>query len=306
MRAVRPFTIAIFQLVFAALGWSQASEFTCPRITPKESSSGPPPDLCDKVYRVHCGDNTLSGFLAQVNKQVGILTALHGVVECRGRDAKLTAKKADPLVDDLVVAQVDMKRDLAFLISPSRKLPANLHLKANEGYENELRQGVRGELRVVGYPQSIEMQMGFTVSPQENPLVKLRYLLPGSDLGTYKSRNSPDIELSVLSLSGPIQPGFSGAPILDRNGEVVAVADGGLGLGSEIGWAIPVAQIEWKDTNSPENDFRTLSSDDKLLTSYVQPASAPALYFADSRELPGAVHKLQGGMDTEVYRRAGK
>jgi WD40 repeat protein len=32
-------------------------------------------------------------------------------------------------------------------------------------------------------------------------------------------------------------------------------------------------------------------------------APAPPLYFADSRELPGAIHKLQGGAVTEVYRR---
>lgn len=57
-----------------------------------------------------------------------------------------------------------------------------------------------------------------------------------SELQTLKF---PDLSAQVLHLSGPLQPGDSGAPVLDQSGEVVGIGSGGLQQGaSSISWAM--------------------------------------------------------------------
>lgn len=57
-----------------------------------------------------------------------------------------------------------------------------------------------------------------------------------SELQTLKF---PDLSASVLHLSGPLQPGDSGAPVLDQSGQVVGIGSGGLQHGaSSISWAM--------------------------------------------------------------------
>lgn len=57
-----------------------------------------------------------------------------------------------------------------------------------------------------------------------------------SELQTLKF---PDLSANVLHLSGPLQPGDSGAPVLDQSGQVVGIGSGGLQHGaSSISWAM--------------------------------------------------------------------
>lgn len=52
----------------------------------------------------------------------------------------------------------------------------------------------------------------------------------------------PKYDNQILRVSDTIQPGHSGAPIINRNGQVVGIADGGLYEGvKRINWAIPAA-----------------------------------------------------------------
>lgn len=57
-------------------------------------------------------------------------------------------------------------------------------------------------------------------------------------------RGSPLYNAKVLSIQGEIEPGHSGAPILDSKNRVLAIANGGL-KGGTVGicWAIPINQV---------------------------------------------------------------
>jgi hypothetical protein len=129
MRAIMRFILAISAVVFClAPSWSQTNDRTCPYHPPSPPSDGPPPDLCDRIYRVVCqedahNDHISTGFLAQVNGQVGLITALHGVVACQDA-GKLEALGHGVLVDDLVITKVDAAHDVVFLTS--KQLPKTL------------------------------------------------------------------------------------------------------------------------------------------------------------------------------------
>lgn len=278
-----------------------ADPLLCPHTVP-HGEEATTPELCDKVYRVQCADEVSSGFLAKLDDQIGLLTTLHGIAACQ--NAPLRAENVHVKASELRVTRVDVARDLAFL--QSKELPSQ-YLKDHPNYEKELSSGARGDLRIVGYPESLSLQFGFVLRPQDIPLVALNDLIPETDAGTaFRSRNSPEASQIVLSLSGPIQPGFSGAPILNSVGEVVAVADGGLAPGTEIGWAIPYARAKLQPASSLAAAVSRLPSlpvNHSLLTSFATTA-VPAVYFVDWRERPGAIHRLQAGQITDVYRRS--
>jgi hypothetical protein len=68
--------------------------------------------------------------------------------------------------------------------------------------------------------------------------------LDGDTASRIKYRGSPAIGSKVLSLSGGVLPGHSGAPILDTEGLVVGIGNGGLKSGTiGIGWGIPITEI---------------------------------------------------------------
>ena len=55
---------------------------------------------------------------------------------------------------------------------------------------------------------------------------------------------SPSLELDIVNLTKSIVPGTSGSPIVDGNGTVVAIADGGLKGGiTGVNWAIPAHHV---------------------------------------------------------------
>src|ERR1035441_6399066 len=76
------------------------------------------------------------------------------------------------------------------------------------------------------------------------PMRRLGDLLPSSLARRLQTRNSPDINIEVLSIQGHLLPGHSGAPILNAKGQVIGIANGGLQTGEvEISWAVPIEKI---------------------------------------------------------------
>jgi hypothetical protein len=68
----------------------------------------------------------------------------------------------------------------------------------------------------------------------------LRNILSSDIAEKFLDRRSPDPDKDVVSIDSTLLPGHSGAPILDSQNRVLAIADGGLQGGfSEICWAIP-------------------------------------------------------------------
>ena len=73
---------------------------------------------------------------------------------------------------------------------------------------------------------------------------KLRDIVPPSVAIELSSAGSPSLDLDITSIEGHLLPGDSGAPIFNKQGRVVAIADGGLANGRVgISWAIPVKYL---------------------------------------------------------------
>jgi hypothetical protein len=203
-------------------------------------------DINDQVYRItanKCGPTSegknriQTGFRAETKNGIRLVTALHGVVGC----TVILAWRQDISIDDLKLDKVDVFHDAALLYSvelindPRPPLKFSTYLG-------------KSELKVVGYPRGITSELSHRVNFHEKPQVRLKDLIPPELIQAFDDRDSPDIEARVLSLTGSIQPGYSGAPILDSAQRVIAVANGGLAGGSaNIGWAIPYENITWHD-----------------------------------------------------------
>lgn len=64
------------------------------------------------------------------------------------------------------------------------------------------------------------------------------------DRQSLRSLGFPSIDMDVVQLNGDLLPGDSGAPIVNAEGVVVAVGNGGLRNGTVgIGWAVPTAYL---------------------------------------------------------------
>ncbi len=79
--------------------------------------------------------------------------------------------------------------------------------------------------------------------PTLRPVRLLREMVPGVELAAMDNRGSPALGTEVLSVNGPLQPGHSGAPIFDDEGQIVDIANGGFVVGQYgVGWAsLPTA-----------------------------------------------------------------
>jgi len=64
----------------------------------------------------------------------------------------------------------------------------------------------------------------------------------------------PNMTLPVMYLIGSLLPGYSGSPIFNNKGELVAISDGGLENGQDnVSWAIPASHLDdLKETDNPD------------------------------------------------------
>lgn len=298
MCTIRFLSVAVVQLLLQAIpGSSQAS--SCPLAEDFPVGSANSTDLCEQVYRINCDDHRISsGFVANLKTQngvpaIGLVTALHGVANCK----TISAANSKRSIYNLVLTDVDLKRDIAFLTSSSTS--ASSYLPTQTALPK-----TGGSVRILGYPEGSNVQWDLAMIPRAGPLLKLSDLLNDQDRQALSARKSPDVEQEVMALMGPIQPGLSGSPVLTEGGQVLAVANGGLGLGSDIGWAIPYSEIEWDLARADSSAIQNLSINPAPpLVSYKNPASVPALYYTNSLESPGRIYELQGGKSTAVYQR---
>ncbi len=196
-----------------------------------------------------------TGFYAEAKGTRGIVTALHGVAGCQGHQAAVQedGNRTDAIyIDDLTPMYVDRERDVVFLRSDKLESTQIPPLQASS-----LAAALHQTLTVIGYPQGVMNQQDNHVTFHAIPRRKLRELLPPNIQQQFTQRRSPDPEREVLNLEGHIQPGHSGAPILDPQKHVIGVANGGLAGGFvENGWAIPWTEINWQEyRQSAVNDL---------------------------------------------------
>jgi hypothetical protein len=180
------------------------------------------------------GQMTASGFVWRDSRHV--VTALHAAVGCSRLIVYSEFKKDSApaqvvrahLVSDLALLQF-IDRDLGLAPIPELKGPPD----------------TRGEFTTWGYPRGVRQMTDVrtefagglargatTLEAAYGGVAGLDELLAGQ---THPQRGA-----SILRVTSTLQPGQSGAPILDSQGRVVAVADGGL-LGGylTLNWSIP-------------------------------------------------------------------
>lgn len=208
--------------------WAQSSSFT------------PSPHIY-KIAAADCetgpAERVQSGF--RVKTQVGIITALHGVLGCK-------TIIAEPGGDGqsfhaLLIGKVDTRHDIAILWS---KELAGAPLVGLATMTETLTIDVTETYQVIGYPFGLFRQKP-TIDVKILERTALGNLLPAAAINAIADRDSPAIDAEVLSVQAHLVPGHSGAPILNQREQVVGIGNGGLDLGRvEMGWAIPWDEID--------------------------------------------------------------
>lgn len=209
----------------------------------------------------------------------GIVTALHGVVGCNSIVAQpIGNAKA---YRDLIITEVDIDRDAAILWSEELASASAMGLKQSTISSTSDFEGVY----VVGYPKDIISQR-LLKNVEIIDTTALGNLLPISDLEAMAARGSPSIAVEVFAAQASFVPGHSGAPVLNKDGRVIGIANGGLDLGRiDMAWAIPWNSVQWTIVSSKVAqqvsmiDLQRLKElerlDPKLLFSFEEQSSTP-------------------------------
>lgn len=72
----------------------------------------------------------------------------------------------------------------------------------------------------------------------------LQHLLPGKAAKVLAETDIPSIDLPIYYLDGSLLPGYSGAPVVNENGDLIGVGNGGLESGaSSVSWVIPAIHL---------------------------------------------------------------
>ena len=173
------------------------------------------------------GDRAGSGFV--LGEGGLIVTDLHVIAGCASYQVKY------PGIDELpaTVAHVLTARDLALLKVDHPPAVPGLQLAA-------MPPQVKEELDVIGFPLGLpaydDAGLHVTLATQLTPA--LRDGLDPQTLDELKSVGSPTLDTQVVRVDGNLLPGNSGAPLIDYQGKVAGIGDGGLERGTVgIGWA---------------------------------------------------------------------
>ncbi|HEY3757602.1 MAG TPA: serine protease [Opitutaceae bacterium] len=178
------------------------------------------------------------------------VTCLHAVA-----NAAHVTVTFDSGVTNATVKTILKRYDLALLelaapisatpLDPAASIPdSHAHLEA-VGFPANLVNATsqRASLRAIG-PNTVE---GFVTSPE------MRQQL--------ENQGYPALDADVLDLESHVEPGMSGGPLVDKNGMVVGICDGGLENGTtELTWAIGANRIS--DLLASHENLRTAGGGD--------------------------------------------
>lgn len=203
--------------------------------------SGEPPSHIFEVVAAGChkepAERTQTGFL--VRRRGGVITALHGVIGC----SRITLRSSTDelhLSEPVQIVGVDIDSDAALLSSNE------LRIRSRIGLTETSQADIAGAERVFvrGYPLGIK-DLQTSLEVRTPAITSLEAILPATVHSALAARGSPTLKLRILSIQGNLLPGHSGAPILNAAGSVLAMADGGLELGAQICWAVPMSEIHF-------------------------------------------------------------
>ena len=207
------------------------------------------------VYRVTIRDGdryyVQTGFRLKGTK--GIITALHGVARA---DSIAAENKDRDFLGDLKVRFFNREQDLALLRSKELEQREALGLERSSTSPTE---GLA--VSIYGCPQGVmPKRTGFSFTVGPGVMLKIEERIPIFLRNEASARKSPAPESMALNIEGPLGPGYSGGPVLDSSGHVIAMADGGMALGYNLGWAILLNDPFWRDAEDDTRDLAELAS----------------------------------------------
>jgi S1-C subfamily serine protease len=211
-----------------------------------------------KVFKVQCVSSArnhrteTTGF--RLEGLEGIITVLHGIVGCK--KIRIFNDAGEINFKNLELVKADIQHDVALLHSVKFKNFKVSGLPAAEG------QSTYEELYIIGYPLGMLSSLITShINIRMPPIKKLWSLIPPSLIRAMKNRQSPSIEVNVLSLEGSVLPGQSGAPLLNGENQVVGIINGGLRGGTVgVSWAIPLKDIQFQPVDAIREELVRLSN----------------------------------------------
>lgn len=241
------------------------------------------------------GTSTGSGFVWF--KPNYVVTALHVVAGARQIDVYSEYKKKGT---GAKVFRVNREADLALLRLDEALGVPPLSIAGVSPNSRE-------EFYIWGYPRDVAKMSGdhirFTRSLSGTPTLKYIFKTVRQYKKIVGSQGYPGINAQILRISSTIQPGHSGAPIMNKKGKVVGIGDGGLRQGlSRINWAIPAMTYlpTLPHSKDPHPDKASVQA--SLLGHHVTDGAVVRMGSKSSLEKVGtvALREVMATVDTEL------
>ncbi|NLO50192.1 MAG: trypsin-like peptidase domain-containing protein [Bacteroidales bacterium] len=155
---------------------------------------------------------------------------------------------------DAEVIRVLPKADLVLLKTNLSEMPLNKPVKpVTSFYTGQVK--FREKLYAQGYHGGANGHRTQSLEKGDANPETLEYLIVSiPNKKKLKALGFPQIDLPVYFLNGSLLPGYSGAPIYNTDGQLIAIGDGGLENGQiNVSWAIPATYLtELESTNSTQ------------------------------------------------------
>ena len=210
-------------------------------------SQGDPDNLAKSLVKITIAENgnniiAASGFVWQRNDYV--VTSLHVMRPGINITIKLNWSGDNRGVWNARVIKVHPSADLVLL----QVIPGDIGLPAwtpitTKGDSKQLK--FSEEIFALGYNHGANGWSTKTLKKGVSQSAKLADLIPDKDVVAVKKLGMPSIDLDIIYLEGSLLPGFSGSPIVNRQGLLIGIGDGGLENGaSNVSWGIPASQLD--------------------------------------------------------------
>ena len=186
------------------------------------------------LVKIETGTTSASGFIWSDSSYA--VTSLH-VVDGQNRITAHYVNANGNIIasSKAVVKKVLKESDLVLLRLEKPLSRAPLSINTSLPTVKQSLDALGFPLNIAGY-SSTEVKVRFGGN-------QLHSILPQKVLNNI--RDYPSITTQILNLEGNIVPGLSGAPIIDDDGKVIGIVDGGLENGAiGICWGIPASHLQ--------------------------------------------------------------